>query len=161
HWRLAQQALESDDFPLAMTQLARCLEIWPIHAEAHFLLARACRRADDTAGWQRHLKNAEILQWPRAPIDLERLLMQAQTGAGRRPEPLLRAPPATPHPDERLIYEALVKGYLATDRLQDVLYWANLWLERYSDAWQPRLYRGRCFHLTLSLNRAIAEYQRV
>src|SRR5439155_26646001 len=127
----------------------------------HFLLARTCRRDNDPAGWQRHLKNAEVLQWPKEAIDLERLLMQAQTGDVGRAEPLLRGHLAAAPADELLIYEALVKGHLAADRLSDVLYWSNLWLERHSDAWQPHLYRGRCFHLALSLHRAIAEYQRV
>lgn len=161
HWQQAQQALEAHDFAQAKTHIGRCLEVWPIDAEAHFLLARTCRRAEDMADWQRHLKNAEVLQWPRAALDLERLLMQAQVGDVGRAEPLLRGRLATPHADELLIYEALVKGHLAADRLNDVLYWTNFWLERHPTAWQPRLYRGRCFHLALSLHRAIAEYQRV
>jgi tetratricopeptide (TPR) repeat protein len=161
HWEQAQEALEAQDFPRARIHLSHCLETWPVNAEAHFLMARSCRRADDGAGWQRHLKNAEILQWPKEALALERRLMQAQVGDVRGAEPALVGYLERQHPDELLIYEALAKGALEADRLHDVLHWTTAWLERHPDAWQPRLYRGRCFHLGRSLHRAIAEYRRV
>src|SRR5260370_41891565 len=83
HWQQAVQALEADDFALAKTHLAQCLEVWPIHAEARFLMARTCRRADDYAGWQVHLRRAEVLGLDKDSLHLERAPMQAPAGALR------------------------------------------------------------------------------
>src|SRR5687768_1638736 len=45
HWDRAQQALAEHDFTRAQVHLQAFLELQPNSGEAHFLLARACRRA--------------------------------------------------------------------------------------------------------------------
>src|SRR5713101_6317489 len=60
HWQQALKAIEDRDFPLAQSHLKLCLDISPLNAEAHFLMGRVCRRADDFAGWQDHLQNAAV-----------------------------------------------------------------------------------------------------
>src|SRR5262249_7014354 len=138
-WQRAQAAIEAHDWASAKGHLSSCLETWPVNAEAHFLMARTCRRADDVSGWQRHLKNGEILQWPSEEIALERQLLQAQLGHVRSAEPVLVAYLEAWRPEEMLIYEAIVKGHLESGRLNDVLHWTNDWLERHPGAWQPHL----------------------
>src|SRR5262245_31875998 len=58
YWDEAHKAMEEREFGLAQQHLAKCLEAWPLNAEAHFLMARTCRREHGPfylAAWQQHL----------------------------------------------------------------------------------------------------------
>lgn len=79
-WRQARQANADREFPEAIAHLTHCLEAWPFNAEAHFLMARTCRRAGHLNLWKKHLDRAEALNWPALQIDLERKLRRAQVG---------------------------------------------------------------------------------
>jgi tetratricopeptide (TPR) repeat protein len=160
HRQQAEPALRAGDFGRAVEHLQHCLESWPAHAETRFLLARACRRADDPEGWQRHLRAAEALQWPAADIAFERQLGDAQLGRMAGVEPALLDRLESGAGDNDLIFEALVKGYLLLYRLPDAAFWAARWLEESPDSWQAWLYRGRAHHLNRVLGPAAAEYRR-
>jgi tetratricopeptide (TPR) repeat protein len=160
-WHQALLALDRHDFLLAKTHLARCLEVWPIHAETHFLMARTCRRAGDEAGWQAHFRKAEILGWDKSAVDLERELRQAQSGNLRGVENGLLSRLDSFPPEEELILEALAEGYLKTDHLNAVLELTRQWIERYPDHWEPKLFRARALLLAHSVDQAIAEYGRI
>jgi tetratricopeptide (TPR) repeat protein len=160
HRRQAEQALEAQDSPRAREHLEQCLASWPAHAETHFLLACACRRADDVEAWQRHLRAADALQWPAEEIAFERQLMQAQVGRLAGVEAPLLEQRSAGGAEEELILEALVKGYLEVYRLPDAAYWASHWIERHPGRWQPWLYRGRAHYLNRALGRAAADYRR-
>jgi tetratricopeptide (TPR) repeat protein len=160
HWRLAQEALQAQDFPRALEHLRHCAESSPAHAETQFLLARAARRADDLESAETHLKVAAAMQWSAEDVALERLLTQAQTGGLAKTEaPLLERLEEGTAEDE-LILEALIKGYLAAYRLPEASRLATRWLEQRPDRWQPWLYRGRAHYLNRFLGRAVADYQR-
>ncbi|HEV3119006.1 MAG TPA: tetratricopeptide repeat protein, partial [Gemmataceae bacterium] len=145
----------------AQSCLRECLERWPLDADAHFLLARTCRRQDDIAGCLRHLDDASVLQWPRQEIDFEYSLWRAQTGDLRTTEPGLRSRLASYTPDEELILEALCKGCLETHLLADVRQWSERWMEHFPQAYLPYLYRGRSFEIGRSLDRAATDYEQV
>jgi len=147
-WRQARQAVERDDLRAGREHLEACLEIWPTSAEVHFQLARLCRRAGDFDAARDHLKKADDLDWVRDLVDLEYLLSRAQSGAIRAVEETLLTRLRQGHAEERLILEALVKGYLQVNLLSDAFHWATVWLERHPDDWQPYYLRG------LSLERA-------
>lgn len=158
--RQARDALAADDPALAQAYLRQCLETWPLDAEVHFLLARACRRAAGPAGWQVHLSYAAVLEWPAEDIRLESLLMKAQAGGVASVEPALVRALDAEHPEERLIAEALLLGYLQAHRMNDVFRWAGRWMERSPDDPMPYVLRGRAFELARSVQRAIADYRR-
>jgi tetratricopeptide (TPR) repeat protein len=160
HWRLAQEALEAQDFALAREHLGHCVESCPAHAETRFLLARAARRADDLESAETHLKVAEAMQWAPEEVALERLLTQAQLGdLGRAEAPLLERLEEGPVAEE-LILEALIKGYLAAYRLPEAAHLATRWLGQRPGRWQPWLYRGRAHYLNGAFGRAAADYRR-
>jgi tetratricopeptide (TPR) repeat protein len=161
HWHQAEKAIESGDFALAQTHLAACLESWPLNAEAHFLLARTCRRADDAGGWLSHLQKAAALQWDPKEVAFERQLMQAQSGDVWNVEAALESDLDPASEEEVLVLEALVKGYLEVHNFPQVLAKTSYWLKNHPRDWQARLYRGRAYYLARTPTAAIAEYRQV
>ncbi len=161
HWRQAQLAIEDRDFPLAQTHLNRCLEISPLNAEAHFLMGRVCRRADDFTGWQDHLQNAAILGWPQDQIYLEVRLKEAQVDNTWKVEEELKNYLTSGHPEEALIVEALVKGCLENDRPKDAYRLAEEWVKNFPNDWLARLYHGRACQRGVRFEEAIADYEKV
>jgi tetratricopeptide (TPR) repeat protein len=159
HWREAQRLIADRDLSEARNHLQSCLQQWPLNAEAHFLMARCSRRENDYALWRIHLKNAELLGWPRSEIELERRLWLAQTGEVWSVEDALMSYLQTLPPEAELILEALAEGYLANFDVNRVLQLTSSWMERFPDDWRPHLYRG---HAYLSANlraQAIPEYR--
>jgi tetratricopeptide (TPR) repeat protein len=161
HWQQALKAIEDRDFSLAQTQLNRCLEISPLNAEAHFLMGRVCRRADDFAGWQDHLQNAAILGWPQDQIYLEVRLKEAQVDNTWKVEEELKTFLTSGHPEEALIVEALVRGYLENDRPMDAYRLAEEWIKNSPNDWLARLYHGRACQRGVRFEEAIADYEKV
>jgi tetratricopeptide (TPR) repeat protein len=142
HWQKAQQLIAERQFVEAGVHLLHCLQSWPYNAEAHFVTARTARRAGELNEWKVHLDRAEILGWPRKQIDLERRLVRAQVGDVWDVETALIDRLNTQPPEEVIILEALVAGYLATDRLIDVIAFTTPWAERYPEDWVPLLFHG-------------------
>jgi tetratricopeptide (TPR) repeat protein len=160
-WQQARAALAADDLEPAKDHLRALLGQWPFHAEGHFLLARACRRSDDVAGWEEHLRTAEALQWPKEEAARERLYLRLQSGDVWGAEAELPAALDPSDPEAVLAVEALVKGDLAAYRLDDAVAWATGWIERRPDDWLPYLYRGRAYFQARSMPRAIADFEHV
>jgi tetratricopeptide (TPR) repeat protein len=161
HWRQALSAIENRDFALAKTRLNRCLEISPLNVEAHFLLARTYRRADDFDGWLDHLQSAATLGWPQDQIELELRLKEAQVGNTWNVEEELKSYLMARHPEEVLIAEALVKGYLENDRPKDAWFLTEEWRKNSADDWQARLWRGRACQRGVRFEEAIEDYKKV
>jgi tetratricopeptide (TPR) repeat protein len=160
HKGCAQQALARDDLELAKVHLLRCLQIRSDNAEAHFLLARTCRRQEDVTGWETHLRESRRLGWPRDAIRLEENLGQAQAGLLSAAEPPLLRLLESWHEEEALILEALAKGYLRNYRFKDVLRAGALWQKDYPEDWRPHYYRGQAFEiLNGGHDLAVREYQ--
>lgn len=157
-WLQARRAVDAFDYEAAREALTRCRELWPLNAEVQFVLARVSRQLEDVPAWQRYLHAAEVLQWPREQIELERLLMRAQSGDVWSVEAKLRADATAWHPDEVWIVDALVRGYLKVYRMDDAKAWTRFWLERHPDDWRPHLYRGNMYRLIQSSAGAAAEF---
>jgi tetratricopeptide (TPR) repeat protein len=156
----ARQEIAGGEFQPAIVHLQQCLESCPFHAETQFLLARTCRRAKDLTGWQVHLTRAELLQWPRAQIDLERQLERAQSGELAKVGANLEAALEIPSPDDAVIFEALARGYLENDWVERSLGLANLWLERHPDDWEAYYFRGLALQHKPKPKEAIADLKR-
>jgi tetratricopeptide (TPR) repeat protein len=110
-------------------------------------------------GWQSNLQSAERLGWPSDALQLERELAQAQCGALRLAEPKLVAYLERGHPEERLIFEALTRGYLEAYRLRDVVRFASCWKSRDPQNWQPFFYCGRAFEQHNAHEQSVKEYR--
>jgi tetratricopeptide (TPR) repeat protein len=160
-WRQALRAIDEGDFGRARALLERCLEVWPESGETHFLLARTCRRDGDLASARTHLQAARRLGWVQELIDLETLLLRAQSGDVPPVEAELRALLTRGHRDAGLIVEALVIGWLEENFLDDAYRLTALWLNEHPDDWQIRFLRGRVLEAGLRHDLAAEEYGRV
>jgi tetratricopeptide (TPR) repeat protein len=158
HWEQANQASDNEDIALAKSHLEAILRICPLNAQAQFLMARTCRRSGDPAGL-RHLRLAESLGWPRDQILLERRLLQAESGDTWTVEESLLDELNRLPPEERLILEALVKGYLNNFRFVDAIELTTPWIQRYPQDWRPHLYRGRAYQGLTRWEQAIADFE--
>jgi tetratricopeptide (TPR) repeat protein len=162
HWRKAQEAIAAREFPEAAARLTHCLEIWPLNAQAHFLMARTSRRAGQFTLWKKHLDRAELLHWPKDQIDLERKLRRAQVGDVWEVEDFLIDRLNKRPPEEVIILEALVNGFLQNDRLIDVLFFTSTWSSRFPKDWLPLIYHGNAgLRLNGKASDAIKDFERV
>jgi tetratricopeptide (TPR) repeat protein len=161
NWQEALRATKARDLQIAQTQLNRCLDACPLNAEAHFLLARTCRQSDNYAGWLDHLQIAAILGWPQDHVRLEVLLKEAQAGNIWRVQEELQRYLVSSPPEEVLIVEALVKGYLENEKPLDAFRLAEQWIKNYPDDWLGWLYHGRTHHYVFLYGNAVADYEKV
>jgi tetratricopeptide (TPR) repeat protein len=159
HWEQAQLAVANRDLSLARSQLDRCLDICPLNPRVQFLMARTCRRDGDDSAWKLHLMMAEALGWPRQQIILEQRLQRAESGNSWSVEADLLDELNRLPPEEVLILEALVKGYLNNVRYPDAVEFTTIWIQRYPGDWLAYLYRGRAFQGMSVYSRAIADFQ--
>jgi tetratricopeptide (TPR) repeat protein len=165
YWDEAHKAMEEREFGLAQQQLAKCLETWPLNAEAHFLMARACRREQGPfylRPWQQHLIKAAQLEWPKEQINFEIQLQQAQMGDVWSVEgTLIEALKTKPASEVDMILEALAEGYLRNHSLAKILELTGPWIERSPEDWLPHLYRAHMQYREGSRTQAIEEYRTV
>jgi tetratricopeptide (TPR) repeat protein len=157
---LANSAIQKGDFAQAKSHLQAVLAVCPLNAQVDFLMARTCRRAHDSEALG-YLNLAESLGWPRDQIVLERRLLQAESGDPWSVEDVLLDELNRLPPDEQVILEGLVKGYLNSARFGDAADIASTWIKRYPDDWQAHLYRGRGYQGLGQLEDALADYQNV
>lgn len=157
--QLARQALARHDPEQARALLVQYLQIRPADAEAHFLLAQACRLIEDLGAWSMHLKRAGVLGWPARNLALERLLQKVQSGDHQVFEPLLEGL-RTGAVAEGEVCEAVVRGHLETHHLPAALAWIERWQRRYPDDPRPLAYRGRIQELNRDPEAAVAEYRK-
>jgi Tfp pilus assembly protein PilF len=160
-WQEAQRALAERDYRLAKSHLEKSLEAAPLNGQTHFTMAQTCRRLDDPAAWSEHLHTAGIMGWPFEQIQLELRLKEAQTGNTWKVEEGLVDELNAKTPEQAIILEALVKGYLENDRPKDAHRLAEEWVRDHPEDWQARLYRGRASQLGVFFQQAITDYEAV
>lgn len=158
--RQARQALERYDFAQAREHLRGALAVQEGNGEAHFLLARTCRRAGDADAARRHRERARALGWDPQQLRLEELLQEAQSGiVGPVEEALQRYLGAGV--EERLVLEALARGCLQSNLTERAYHYTRHWVEHYPDDWYGRFWYGRALEQGLRYDLATEAYQTV
>jgi tetratricopeptide (TPR) repeat protein len=160
HFRAARAALARDDLEQGRAHLALCLRVWSRSSEAHFLAARAARRAGAYDDAEQHLLAYQRLDGVPEALELERALIAVQRGDPGAYEDSLLAVVHRDHPDSTLILEALARGYLRSFRLGQAEACLNQWLEREPDNVQALLWRGEIHERRLNAPTALADYRR-
>ena len=162
HRRQALTAMDDRDFERAQSHLHAFLAARPDDAEAHFLLAQACRRARVEVFPEAHrsLQEARRLGWPGVDVARESMMLEIQEqGADDDRTAALR-----PTLDSggaaaaALALEALTRGCLLDNRLTEANAWLNAWVDLAPDDWYPRLWRGALFAYTGHANLAVADF---
>lgn len=161
HWWKMQAATRESQFDVARAHLEECLKVWPGSAEVHFQLARTARRDGDFATARQELAAAKRLGWPEAAIELEHLLIQAQSGSVREVQEILKSRVETGHEDSEIILEALTTGYLHNNFLADAYVAALYWQKLFPRRWQAHLIMGIIFERRHRADLAVAEYRKV
>ncbi len=162
HRRQARAELDDRDFERAKTDLRAYLAARPNDAEAHFLLAQACRRArvEDFAESHRQLDEARRLGWSAMPLALESAMLDVQeNGAVGDRELRLRSYLDSNSDGAELVLESLARGCLLLNNLEEANGWLNAWVARAPDDWFPRLWRGSLFAYKSHANLAIADFE--
>ncbi|MDB5307279.1 MAG: tetratricopeptide repeat protein [Gemmataceae bacterium] len=158
---LAEQVAAEGDYDRARGYLDEVLKVRPASGQARFLMARTCRRADDLTAAAAHLREAKRLGWVPDAVEVEEHLIEAQEVGPRGPnEATLQLLALTHHPDERVILEALAKGYRNVHRPEAAVKWLGIWITRYPDDWLPRQWRGEILEAFNLTDDARADYQR-
>ena len=160
--REAQQAINDRDFARAKTSLLAYLAIRPNAAKEQFLLAQVYRRArvEDFAAAHQRLDKAADLGMTGLEAALESVILAfQQDGAPGKQENLLRQYLDSGGPEEPLVLEALARGCINNNRLDEANGWLNQWVERAPDDWYPHLWRGALFEYNAKANYALADYQ--
>jgi predicted Zn-dependent protease len=130
HFRAAHAAAEANDFPAARRHLTACLAEWPNKGEVNFLMARAARRDGDYATAARFLARASALGWEAGAIEMERVLLAAQTGDFRRLEGRILQWAMLGTDEQSLFLEVLIPNYLLRHDLAKALDLLTGWTER-------------------------------
>src|SRR5207244_8019265 len=99
----------------------------------------------EAAGWELDLMMAESLGWPEEQIAVERRLQQAESGNSWSIEQALLDQLNQLPPEEVLILESLVKGFLNNVRYIDAIALTTTWLKRHPGDLLAHLYRGRAY----------------
>jgi tetratricopeptide (TPR) repeat protein len=149
HWRQAREAIDRFDLTAAQEHLSKCLQVWTTSGEAEFLMARTCRRAGDLETAREHLKKAKKLNWVHQQIQLEYLLIQAQTALLPWVEEKLKGLLQEGNQDDRLILEALVVSCLNSNFIKKGYQWSTVWVEQHPDDWEARFYHGSVLETSL------------
>jgi tetratricopeptide (TPR) repeat protein len=158
-WKEARQALDDDDLVSARTNFETLLPSTSRQAEAHFQLGRVCRLAGDTDAARQHLSEARQLGWSKAAVTLEDQLLQAQLGFARDLEGPLQQHLSRTAADTRWVCEAMVRGYLLSNLLDEAYRWSRLWVEQQPDDWLAHDWAGRVLEAGQRQDLAAEAYQ--
>jgi tetratricopeptide (TPR) repeat protein len=162
HWRAARRAAEDWNWSAAKKHLDACLSVWPTGGEVHFLTARVCRRGGDLDNARVHLRRAEELGWLTELLDLEYLLLQAESGSIRSVEKALQSSMRAGHVEIPLILEAMVRGFMRANLLREAYRYADIWVRHCPEDWQAYFHRGMVMHRQALTNApfALEDYRR-
>lgn len=160
-WTAAQQALADERTEEAAQRLKICLFIWRQSVPVHLLAARAARLNGDYAGAEAQLKRCLKLHGgATAAIQLEFLLLRAQTGETDEVAPALLEWVQQKHPETPLILETLSRAYMHNLRLQPAYACLSRWIEATPNAAKPHQWRGWVYERLNNSKKAMEDYQR-
>jgi tetratricopeptide (TPR) repeat protein len=160
HWRQANKAIFNYDLGQAQIHLEQCIHVRPTDGEVLFAMARNLRRMEKFEQAAEYLRKASQQHWVPAQINLERHLIRAQTGYLSKVVDQLQRLLEEGNLDDRLIFEALVLGYLRTNFLTEANRWATIWIEQHPDDWLARYWHGLVLEGGSQFNLAKDEYEK-
>ncbi len=159
-WEAARAALKEGRPKEARSDLDLCLSLWPDSVRVHLLAARAARLSGDFPAAESHLNRCLKLGDDKADVQLEFLLMRAQTGEEDVvAEDLLRYVD-NKHPETSVIMETLAGAYMDKLRFAPALAALNRWLEAEPNSTRALEWRGWVMERLNQQDQAVEDYER-
>src|SRR5262249_45151017 len=118
---------------LAEKCLERSLTYWTGDPQAHFWMARTCRRLGKFDKADEHLRRCEDLDWALPVVEVERTLMSAEQGHFIELESTLLSWAKKDNADTAAVQEVLVHHYAANSQIKPALYWGERFLKQHPD----------------------------
>jgi tetratricopeptide (TPR) repeat protein len=159
HARAADRALARWDFDAARAHLAICLDVWPNGADTLLQAARTARRSGHFDEAERYLTHLQRSRGISEKTEIEWALLSVERGDVYRVEAYLKETVGPNHPDAPLVYEALARGYLHTDRLVELLQDTDDWLQIRRGDPHALYYRGWAWERLGNLQEALSAYR--
>ena len=146
HIRATYAALDRQDYLKAWDHVEKALNGRPGSADLHLLAARVARQNDRMEEARLHFERCYELQHGISePLQIERMMLAAQTGRAETVLEPLYDYVRKDHPLSPLILEALCMGFRQLRSGNVAAYFANQWLQREPDNVQALICRGVCF----------------
>ena len=159
-WHAAELAVKEGRPSEALRSLDLCLLVWPQSVPVHLLTARAARLSGDYDAAEAHLNQCLKLQKGDASdIQLEFLLMRAQTGEEDEVAPLLVILVDNKHPETPLILKTLSRAYMHKLRYGPAFLYLDRWIREEPDSAEPLHWRGWVLERLNNAKAAMDDYQ--
>jgi Tfp pilus assembly protein PilF len=160
HLQAAGKAFERDQIQDAQSHLENNLRVWPNSFSAHLLGARIERRKANFAGAEKHLASCKMQRGSTEEVQMEWLLLRAQSGEFEELEPGLLKSVADNRPEKGAVLETLAIGYLKQNRLSRARAVLDQWLKDEPDRPRALFLRGWTLHYLQQRDEAYRDFKR-
>jgi tetratricopeptide (TPR) repeat protein len=160
-WHRAQAAVREIRLDEAKDRLTFCRRVWPRSVEVHLLSARVARLNGDYAEAESHLNRCMQLEGGATdPIQLEFLLMRAQSGEIDELAPTLVRLVEDNHPESLLILETMARTYMHGLQYGPAYQCLSRWIAAAPDDARPYHWRGWVMERMNHPQKAEEDYRR-
>lgn len=160
-WNSALHELKSDRPEIAADHLEFCLRIWPNSIPVHLYAARAARLQNDIATAEKHLQKCIALNHgATADVQLEYLMLRAQTGEVDQVASSLFAVVESEHKDSELILETISRAFMQSLRYGPAYSCLNRWLEYNPKSAKAHHWRGWVLERVNNPELAMKDYKK-
>jgi tetratricopeptide (TPR) repeat protein len=160
-WRSATRAAAERRWTDARDHARFCVRVWPSDVRVRLLAARAARSLGDFETAERLLNECNKLQSESSQaVQIEFLLMRAQTGEVDEVAPILMELVQADHPDAALMLETITRAYLHNLRYAPALATLDRWIEAAPEVAEPHRLRGWLLERVNKADEAVKSYER-
>jgi len=158
-WRAAQEDVRELRLDQARERLDICLAIWPRRVEVRLLAARTARLSGDFETAEAHLNRCLKLVGPTEDVQLEFLLIRAQTGEIQEVAPILETIVENGHRDGAHILETMSRAYMRNLEYGPAFGCLSRWIVLDPNDTRPHYWRGWVFERVANPTRAREDYE--
>jgi len=144
---------------MARERLDFCVAVWPRRIEVRLLAARTARLSGDFETAEAHLNQCLKLVGPTEDVQLEFLLIRAQTGEIQEVAPILEAFVENGHRDGAHVLETMSRAYMRNLEYGPAFGCLSRWIVLDPNDTRPHYWRGWVFERVANPARAREDYE--